>query len=408
VTADRPPSEPAVPEPGVVRPSGSPPVRPTPAAPSGRLSHVLSLAIVPILSVVLALIVAAVLIILSSPAISGHLDLLLPVRAYASLLEGAGIFPVGINGLVNTIVQATPLTLGGLAVGLGFKAGLFNIGAQGQFLFGATGAAAVGAATSTMPFPIGVTLALIAGALAGAAWGFVPGALKAWTGAHEVVTTIMLNAIAGSIVAYLILGPLLAPGYSFSRTGDLGNSVLPIIFGRNLHLGVLVAVIAVPIVWWLLFRSTLGFEIRTVGASPSAARYAGMRPALLIILTMSMSGLLAGVAGATEILGISHFMIPSYGTSIGFDSISIALLGRAHPFGIVFAALLFGALRAGAGLMQIQAQIPVEIVDVIQAIILLFIAADVLVRKAFHIRAARSQVTELETVTKSYGSQAAR
>jgi ABC-type uncharacterized transport system permease subunit len=402
VSIDKPPPEPPA------SPTAAGATQPRAARRTGRASHVLSLAIVPFLSVVLALLVAAVLIILSSQAISGHLDLLLPAHAYGSLLEGAGIFPPDVNGLVNSIVQATPLVLGGLAVGLGFKAGLFNIGAQGQFLFGATAAAAVGAATSELPFPVGVVLAIIAGALAGAAWGFVPGALKAWTGAHEVVTTIMLNAIAGSIIAYLILGPLLAPGFSFSRTGDLGNSVLPIIFGRNLHLGVLVAVAAVPIVWWLLFRSTLGFEIRTVGANPSAARYAGMRPALLIILTMSMSGLLAGLAGATEILGISHFMIPSYGTSIGFDSISIALLGRAHPAGIVLAALLFGAMRAGAGLMQIKAQIPVEIVDVIQAIILLFLAADILVRRAFRIRAARAQVTELQTVTKSYGGQAVR
>ncbi len=376
--------------------------------PAGRASRLLAQAAVPILSVVLALAAAALLIIASSPAISGQLDILLPLRAYASLLEGSGLFPLDANGLVNTLVQATPLVLGGLAVGIGFKAGLFNIGAYGQFIFGGAAAAGVGAAIASWPAPLAISLSIIAGGLAGAAWGFVPGALKAWTGAHEVVTTIMLNAIAGSIIAYLILGPLLAPGFSFARTGDLGNAMLPIIYGRNLHLGVLVAVAAVPIVWWLLFRSTLGFEIRTAGANPSAARYAGMRPGLLIVLTMSISGMLAGLAGATEILGLSHFMPPSYGTSIGFDSISIALLGRAHPAGIVLAALLFGALRAGSGLMQVQAQIPVEIVDVIQGIILLFLAADILVRRLFRIRAAQAQVTELQTVTKSYGGQAAR
>ena len=133
-----------------------------------------------------------------------------------------------------------------------------------------------------------------------------------------------------------------------------------------------------------------------------------MKPGLLIILTMSLSGMLAGFAGAIEILGISHFMIPSYGTTVGFDSIAIALLGRAHPVGILLAALLFGAMRAGAGLMQIQAQIPVEMVDVIQGIILLFLTADILVRRAFRLKAPRAQVAELQTVTKSYGGQAAR
>ena len=160
-----------------------------------------------------------------------------------------------------------------------------------------------------------------------------------------------------------------------------------------------------PAVWWLLYRSTLGFEIRSVGANPSAARYAGMRPAFLIMLTMSLSGLLFGIAGSTEILGVSHFMIPSYGTAIGFDAIAVALLGRSHPFGIAAAALLFGALRAGAGLMQVLAGIPVEIVDVIQAIILLFLAADIVVRRVFRIRAAGG-IADLKTVTSSYAGRA--
>jgi simple sugar transport system permease protein len=158
-------------------------------------------------------------------------------------------------------------------------------------------------------------------------------------------------------------------------------------------------------VWWLLFRSTLGFEIRSVGANPSAARYAGMRPRFLIMLTMSLSGLLFGIAGSTEILGVSHFMTATYPTSIGFDAIAVALLGRSHPFGIAAAALLFGALRAGAGLMQVLAEIPVEIVDVIQATILLFLAADVVVRHLFRIRAAGG-LADVKTVTSSYAGRA--
>jgi ABC-type uncharacterized transport system permease subunit len=216
----------------------------------------------------------------------------------------------------------------------------------------------------------------------------------------------MLNFIAGALIGYLITGPLEAPGFSFSRTGPLGNSVLPTlaVFGANVHLGVLIAFALVPVIWWVVWRSTLGFEIRTVGANPDAARYAGMHPAVITILTMSLCGMLAGLAGAGQILGISHFMNASYGTSIGFDSISVALLGRAHPVGITLAALLFGAMRAGSGLMQIEAGIPVEIIDVIQATILLFLAADIVIRRALGVRAPSAEPEELQTVTRTYGS----
>ena len=271
---------------------------------------------------------------------------------------------------------------------------------------GALGAAAIGAYLAGAPAPIAIIVAIGAGALFGAAWGFIPGALKAWTGAHEVVTTIMLNFIAGALIGYLITGPLEAPGFSFSRTGPLGNAELPTLFGTAIHLGVLVAFALVPAVWWLLWRSTLGFEIRTVGANPDAARYAGMRPAVITILTLSVCGMLAGLAGAGQILGISHFMNASYGTSIGFDSIAVALLGRAHPVGIMLAALLFGALRAGSGLMQIQAGIPVEIVDVIQATILLFLAARLITFRLpwRRVAVAEELPEELQTVSRTYGS----
>jgi general nucleoside transport system permease protein len=365
--------------------------------------------VVPVLAVLLAFIVGSILIVLSSVLTEGHPDLSLPVRGYLSLLQGAGITldpDAAVNGLVNTVVQAAPLVLGGLAVGVAFKAGLFNIGAQGQFLSGALAAAGVGAAVAAWPAPAAIIVALIAGCLAGAAWGFIPGALKAWTGAHEVVTTIMLNTIAASIIGWLVTGPLLAPGFSFARTGDLGNAVIPVIFGRNLHAGVLLSALAVPAIWFLLWRSTLGFQIRAVGSNPSAARYAGMRPTLIITFTMSLAGMLAGMAGAVEILGITHFMNASYGTGVGFDSITVALLGRTHPVGILLAALLFGAMRAGAGLMQITTGIPVEIVDVIQAIVLLFVAADVIVRRVFRTRASTGGFAELQTVTKSYSEGA--
>jgi general nucleoside transport system permease protein len=365
---------------------------------SDIVARAISLSIVPLAAIVGGLVVGAVVIILSS-FLQGSPDLLLPLQAYANLLEGAF---GSVRGITFTILAATPLILGGMAVGLGFKAGLFNIGAQGQFLMGALGAAAVGAWVAAEPAIVAIPAAVAAGALAGAA--FIPGALKAWTGAHEVVTTIMLNFIASIFIGYLITGPLEAPGFSFSRTGPIGNAAYPTFFGTAIHLGVFIAFALVPAVWWLLWRSTLGFEIRTVGANPDAARYAGMRPAFLTILTLSLCGLLAGLAGAGQILGITGFMTASYGTSIGFDAISVALLGRAHPVGIMLAALLFGAMRAGSGLMQIEAGIPVEIIDIIQASILFFLAADVLIRRVLRIRAAGGEPSELQTVTKTYGS----
>jgi general nucleoside transport system permease protein len=376
------------------------------AAPAGAparrspVSRLLRLSLIPVAAIVGGLIIGALVIILSS-WLDGNLDLLLPLNAYGNLLEGAF---GSTRGITFTIQTAAPLILGGMAVGLGFKAGLFNIGAQGQFLLGALGAAAVGAAMADSGPWIAIPAAIAAGVIGGAAWGFIPGALKAWTGAHEVVTTIMLNFIASIFVAYVITGPLEAPGFGFSRTGPVGDAAYPTFFGGGIHLGVFIAFALVPVVWWLLWRSTLGFEIRTVGANPDAARYAGMHPALLTILTMSLCGLLAGLAGAGQILGINGFMTASYGTAIGFDSISVALLGRAHPLGITLAALLFGAMRAGSGLMQINADIPVEIIDVIQASILFFLAADVVVRHLLRVRAPSAEPTELQTVTKTYGS----
>jgi general nucleoside transport system permease protein len=375
--------------------------RPAPP-PMSLFARVVGLLTVPFTAVVGAMIVGGIIIMLSSLA-SGSFDPVLPFQAYANLFQGAF---GSVRGIVFSIVSATPLILGGMAVGLGFKAGLFNIGAQGQFLMGALGAAGLGAFLAGAPPLLAIPTAILAGALLGAAWGFIPGALKAWTGAHEVVTTIMLNFIAGALIGYLITGPLEAPGFSFSRTGPLGNAVLPTlaVFGANVHLGVLIAFALVPVIWWVVWRSTLGFEIRTVGANPDAARYAGMHPAVITILTMSLCGMLAGLAGAGQILGISHFMNASYGTSIGFDSISVALLGRAHPVGITLAALLFGAMRAGSGLMQIEAGIPVEIIDVIQATILLFLAADIVIRRALGVRAPSTEPEELQTVTRTYGS----
>jgi simple sugar transport system permease protein len=372
--------------------------------------------LVPILAILLALAVGAVIMVLSSPLIDGEIDWTIWITAYQALIEGS----IGSkNALHQTLVEAAPLILAGLAVGLGFKAGLFNIGAQGQFLMGGFAAAVVGGVLAgASPF-VAVIAAVIAGLAVGAFYGFIPGALKAFTGAHEVVTTIMLNYVAIFIIAYAVAGPLRDPVATFARTIDVGAARLPVLDipglpwpldfleTRNLHLGVFLAFAAVPVVWWLLFRSTLGFEIRTVGANPDAARYAGMRPRFLVVLTMTLSGLLAGLAGTIQILGISGYMPASYVTNVGFDAIAVALLGRSHPVGILFAALLFGAMKAGSGLMQIEAGIPVQMVDVLTGTILFFLAIDVLIRKWFRIRsAAGTSGSEMQTITRSYGGSA--
>jgi simple sugar transport system permease protein len=327
----------------------------------------------------------------------------LPLQAYAGLLQGA----VGSEtAIINSLVYATPLILGGLSVAFGFRAGLFNIGAQGQFLLGLLGAVWVGVTVAQMSPVIAITLALVGGVLAGAFWGFIPGLLKAVSGAHEVVTTIMLNYVAAFLLAWAVSFPLNVPGAPAAVTGDVGNAALPILIGRNGHLGLLLALIAVGVVSFVLFKTTFGFEVRTVGANAEAARYAGMRPRRLIVLTMSICGALAGLAGAIEMLGIAHRTQTSYATSVGFDSIAIALLGRSSPIGVLAAALLFGAMRAGAGLMQLRTGIPIELIDVLQATILLFLVANPVLRKLLKLRNVNSGVGTGDQITQSYGKEA--
>ncbi|MGI8928698.1 MAG: ABC transporter permease [Candidatus Limnocylindrales bacterium] len=363
---------------------------------------------VPVGAIVLALLVGAIVLIASSPLVTGHFDVTLPLRTYLALIQGSLL---SFNAIIDTLVNAAPLILVGLAVGLGFKAGLFNIGGQGQFLMGGLAAAAAGAVVGGSSPILAVPVALLAGVVAGAIYGFIPGFLRAYTGAHEVVTTIMLNYIAIQIVGYVVAGPLRVAGASFARSPDVLNAALPVIInegtGHPGHLGILIPVVVVPIIWWLLYRSTIGFEIRTVGANPDAARYAGMKPRRLVVLAMTAGGLLAGLGGAIEILGRERYLAAAYSTNIGFDAITVALLGRAHPIGIVFGGLLLGAMRAGAAAMQSQAGIPIQMVDLLQGVILFFLAADILVRRLFRIRAASTGVDELQTVTRSYSGQTA-
>jgi general nucleoside transport system permease protein len=294
----------------------------------------------------------------------------------------------------QTLSDATPLILTGLSVALAFRAGLFNIGAAGQWVAGAVVATYLGFAVS-MPPVIHVIVCLIGGFAGGAVLGWVVGLLKARTGAHEVIVTIMLNYVMYNLLSYLLGTPaaLQQPKQAnlISPPIDAG-AALPHAGGPppQVDAGFLIAIAAAAGVWWLLSRGTIGFEFRAVGANPSAARSAGMSIARSWMLVMLIAGGLAGLAGATVIQGpLRQLTFNSYGT-YGFDGITVALLGRARPVGVVLAALLFGALHSGGTAMQAATQVPTDITQVLQGLIVLFVAAPPLIRAVFRLRRARA------------------
>jgi len=334
-------------------------------------------AIIPILAVFTALVLGAVLIWMSGA--SG-------VEAYRGLFEGMlGSW----RALIETCVSATPYILTGLSVALAFRCGLFNIGAEGQFYMGALGSAIVGYAVRELPAWIHLPLALAAGAVSGAIWGAIPGFLKARLGAHEVINTIMMNYIAVKLVDYLVKNVLRDPTASIDRTPYvLPTAQLPQLLGQGyrLHAGFLIALGAVVLLYGLLFKTTIGFEIRTVGANPNAARYAGVNVAWSFLLTMSIAGALAGLAGAGEVLGLNHNLPAAFSTGYGFDAIAVALLAKSSPLGIIPSAFLWGGLRNGAGLMQVRTGISIDLINIVQALVIMFIAADQIVRWIYRIK----------------------
>jgi general nucleoside transport system permease protein len=312
------------------------------------------------------------------------------LEAYSGLFEGmCGSW----RAVGDTGVAATPYMLAGLGVALGFRGGLFNIGAEGQLYMGTLGAVVVGYTVSGLSTWLHLPLALAVGALGGALWGAIPGILKARLGAHEVINTIMMNYIAIKLVDYLVKHVLRDPTASLDRTPYILTSAeLPRLFGPHsrLHAGLLVALAALVLVVWLLDKTTLGFEIRTVGSNPTAAQYAGMPVARTLVLTMALSGMCAGLAGAVEILGLYHTLPATFATGYGFDAIAVALLARSRPLGILPAALLWGGLRNGAGLMQVRTGVSIDLINVIQALVIVCVAADQLLRARLrrHVRVA--------------------
>jgi general nucleoside transport system permease protein len=319
-----------------------------------------------------------------------------PLMAYRGLLEGA--FGSG-RAWAATLRKTVPFILTGLSVAVAFKAGLFNIGASGQFIMGTIFSVAVGIHFEGMPAFLHLPLALLAGLAGGLLWGAIPGILKVYTGAHEVIITIMLNYVAALFAGWTVYaggtqgqtpGPLWNPAAGpISETPDvLASARLPWLFGPpyRVHAGLILALAVAALIWWLIYRTTIGFEIRTVGQNLKAARYAGIRTGWTLILTIALAGGLAGLAGAIETLGVNFRFAPEFSGAVGFSGITVALLGQTHPLGVVLAAFMFGALDAGAAKMQFESGVAADIIQVIQALVLAFVAAPAIIRYLFRLR----------------------
>ena len=363
----------------------------------------------PVLAVVTALVIGALAIIFSDSIVLSSwagffrhpLDTLqlswqTVYDSYRALFQGA----FGSAGaLSETVVNATPLILVGLSIAVGFRAGLFNIGGEGQLTVGAISATVVGFEFTSLPAPVHVVLVVLAGFAGGAIWGAIPGFLKAKSGAHEVITTIMLNYVSYRLADYAL-------STTFYRRPDRTDPIskpatvaYPHLFGSayRISLGIIVAIIVAALVAFLINRTTVGFEFQAVGANPDASRAAGMSPTRTFIVVMALAGGLAGLAGANQLLTVSPSLTPGYSSGFGFDGIAIALLGKSRPSGVILAAFLFGAMRAGSRAMQAATQTPVDIVLVIQAFVILFIAAPPLVRSIWRVRLGEPVTAEILT-----------
>ncbi|WP_425954721.1 ABC transporter permease [Xylanimonas sp. McL0601] len=409
----RPAQDPGDPNPGVLPPQTRRPGQPVAeskinAVGRSMLREMLESSwLVTLLAIVAALVLGAILIAAADAAVqetasyffAQPADLFRAVGnavggAYSALFQGAVVnfsadgFARMIRPITETMTVATPLILAGLGIGIGFRAGLFNIGAQGQIILGGIFGGFVG---FTFHLPVGLHLlvAVLGAALGGAIWASIAGVLKATTGANEVIVTIMLNNIAIYLIGFLLTTS------AFRRPGGANpisppirdTAIYPLLLGTGfrLHLGFIVALVVAAGVWWLMERSTLGLRFRAVGANPHAARTAGMSVPWATVWVMAIAGALAGLAGSAQVLGTERVLTAGVAASFGFDAITVALLGRSRPLGTVLAGLLFGGLRAGGFAMQARTGTPIDIVLVVQSFIVLFIAAPPLVRAIFRL-----------------------
>ena len=353
------------------------------------LQSISEAALVPFLAILTAVVIGGIIIFF----VGGD-----PIRAYTGLIQGS---MGSTKALSETAVWATPYIFAGLAVALAFKGGLFNIGAEGQLAVGAVFSSLIGYALPgwlgfDLPMIIHLPLTVLFGMLMGGLWAAIVGALKAYTGGHEVINTIMMNYIALNTTSYLLNGVMKDPSPTnvIARTPLIAESArFPTIFeGLRVHWGFVLALLVAFFIWWLLNKTTLGFEIRTVGLNPDAAKYAGVNVKRTIVLTMLFSGMLAGLAGSIEVTGLNYRHELGFSIGYGFDAIAIALLGKSHPLGVVLASFLFAAMRNGATRMQFLTQLPVDLISVIQALILLFVAADAIVRYIYRIKSKGERV----------------
>lgn len=373
----------------------------SPALPASHpLGRVLRGLLIPFLALVTALLAGALVMYLSGDN---------AWAAYTGLFKGAF---GSAKAWAITVRKMIPFILTGLSVAVAFKAGLFNIGASGQFVMGTIFSVFIGINFEGLPMAIHLPLAIVFGVIGGMLWGAIPGILKVYTGAHEVIVTIMLNYVAALFAGWTVYaggsqgqtpGPLWdRTAGPISETADvLASARLPYLFDPTyrIHYGVFIALAAVLFIWWLIYKTTIGFEIRTVGQNMKAARYAGIRVNWTVILTMGIAGGLAGLAGAVETLGLNHKFAPEFGGQVGFDGITIALLGQTHPFGVVLSSLLFGALDAGAAKMQFDSGVAADIIQIIQALVLAFVAAPMIIRALYRIKRlpAENESTSLGT-----------
>ena len=370
---------------------------------SFSLRRVLNALLVPTLALITALIVGAVVMWIFGDN---------PIDAYKGLFQGAF---GSARGWATTIRKWSPLILTGLSVAVAFKAGLFNIGASGQFVMGTVFSVFVGINFAGLPMIIHLPMALLAGILGGLIWGAIPGALKVYTGAHEVIVTIMLNYIAALFAGWTVYaggtqgqtpGPLWDPtAGAISETPDvLASAQIPFMFGPpyRVHTGIFLALAAAVFIWWLIYRTTIGFEIRTVGLNQKAAKYAGVRVHRTIILTMAIAGGLAGSGLLPKLYHEGFEFAPEFGGGVGFDGITVALLGQTHPLGAVMAAFLLGSMDAGAAKMQFESGVSADIILVIQALVLIFVAAPLIIREIYRLRQPSDEIETTPTV--SWGS----
>lgn len=323
-----------------------------------------------------------------------------PVKIITALQSGdAQSIRYAFNPFLESLVQSTPYIFASLACALAFRAGLFNIGVEGQLFIGAAAATYVGYAVTGLPAYLHMPLAFLAGALGGAAWGVVPGLLKATTGGNEVINCIMMNYIAYRFTTWLLSGPMTRPGSGGMPLSPMiqKSAEIPQFFQSPIrfHLGFFIALLVAWGVYWLLFKTTWGLNLRTVGTNPRAAKYAGLNITSTIIVGMALSGALAGMAGANEILAINHSMALGLSSGYGFDSIALALLGNSHPAGVVLSSLLFGFLRNGATKMMVTSHIPIDIITILQALILIFVAAPAIIRAVYRMRKPQEETASV-------------